>query len=75
MEGCTPHQGGCGFAAKEGRRRARRRKTNGAEQSAPFFWGMMRVELSSRDHIAAISASPNCEHFTSLAPSIMRAKS
>ena len=26
-------------------------------------------------YIAAISASPNSEHFTSLAPSIMRAKS
>jgi hypothetical protein len=34
-----------------------------------------RRDTSSIRHIAAISASPNCEHFTSVAPSIRRAKS
>jgi hypothetical protein len=42
---------------------------NGAPER-PAFWPSERAV-----YIAAISASPNSEHFTSFAPSIMRAKS
>jgi len=45
------------------------RKKRGAE--APLFFAIRTCPV----YIAAISASPNSEHFTSLAPSIMRAKS
>jgi hypothetical protein len=50
---------------------ARQRHEKGRRSA--LFWST--VDVSKNFYIAAISASPNSEHFTSLAPSIMRAKS
>jgi len=46
-----------------------------ADDRAGAAGGVPDVPAAAADYIAAISASPNSEHFTSVAPSIRRAKS